>query len=90
VIALHIFMNAEEMGRQFPPDQKLIEAQKEISVGLLQQGTTSGRSTVSFMFELPDGSIVFAETSLRLFLSCAQAFAALEGWPGEEKRGRTQ
>jgi hypothetical protein len=83
VIALRVYMNAEEMGKDFPAGRNLIEANKSISVGLLQKGMASGLSSVSFLFELPDGSIVFAETSLRLFLSCAQAFAALEGWPGE-------
>jgi hypothetical protein len=84
VIALRIYMNAEEMGKDFPAGRNLIEANKSISVGLLQKGMASGLSSVSFLFELPDGSIVFAETSLRLFLTCAQAFAALEGWPGTE------
>jgi hypothetical protein len=40
---------------------------------------SSGKPSVSIMFELPDGKIVFAETSLALFLAAAQTFAAKQG-----------
>jgi hypothetical protein len=79
MIALHIFMNAEEMGRQFRVDSTVIEAKKDISVGLLQAGMESGKPSVSFIFELPDGRVVFAETSLALFLGAARVFAAKTG-----------
>jgi hypothetical protein len=76
MVALHIFLNAEEMGREFKATANVIEAAKDISVGLLEKGMQSGKPSVSFMFELPDGSVVFAETSLVLFLQAASIFSA--------------
>jgi hypothetical protein len=81
MIALSIFMNAERMGADLcGPDVEVIEADKDMSVGLLDHGMGSGRSSVSFLFELPpqDGKrrVVFAETSLALFLAAARAFSA--------------
>jgi hypothetical protein len=73
MVALHIFMNAEEMGRQFKAGSRVIEAKKELSVGLLDAGMQSGKPSVSFMFELPDDSV---ETSLASFVSAARVFAA--------------
>lgn len=74
MIALNIFMNAEDMGRDFAAGSVVIEAKKDISVGLLQAGMQSGKPSISILFELPDGSVVFAETSLALFLAAARAF----------------
>lgn len=78
MLALHIFMNAEEMGKSFSVKAPVVEAKKDISVGLLKHGMQSGKSSVSFMFELPDGTVVFAETSLALFQAAARAFVAAD------------
>lgn len=43
----------------------------EIRLGVLKGGMASGRSSVVFGFELEDGSVVFAETTLRLFAGMA-------------------
>ena len=45
-------------------------------VGVMPNGTDSGRATVMLEVSLPDGRIVIAETTLRLFLTAAAAVAA--------------
>lgn len=52
----------------------------EIEVAALGGGMTSGRPSVAIRLDLPDGRVVFAETSMRLFLAAARAFAAKYGW----------
>lgn len=78
MIAMHIFRNAEDMGREFAAGSRIIEANKHIAVGLLKRGMQSGKSSVSLMLELPDGSVVFAETSLALFLQAASMFKIID------------
>ena len=82
MIALHIFMDAEGM-MQGVDRSKIVEAEKDISIGVLSSGMKSGQPSVSFSFELPDSSVVFAETSYALFMACAKAFAARYGWPND-------
>jgi hypothetical protein len=50
-------------------------------VATLPQGTVSGKPTVTVRVELPDGTVVLAETTLSLFLSAADAFKARHGDP---------
>jgi len=45
-------------------------------VGVLPNGTNGGRATVMLEVSLPDGSVVIAETTLRLFLGAAAAIGA--------------
>lgn len=45
-------------------------------IGVLPNGTRSGRATVFLEVVLPDGTRVLAETSLRLFLTAAAAVRA--------------
>jgi uncharacterized protein (UPF0371 family) len=47
-----------------------------IEVGTLDGGMASGKPSVAFCFELPDGRIVVAETSLELLTATASALAA--------------
>ena len=82
MIALRIFLNAEGMMGGVERD-KVIEADKDMSIGVLEAGMQSGKPSVSFAFELPDGRVVFAETSYALFMACAKAFAARYGWPND-------
>jgi hypothetical protein len=46
------------------------------SVSRMPAGTASGKSTVGFRIELPDGKVVFAQTTMMLFQAAARAFAA--------------
>jgi hypothetical protein len=80
MIALHVFLNAEEMLLDLPQGTKLVELDKELRIGVLEGGTIEGNPTVSICFPLPQGGYAFAETSLRLFLAAARVFAARYGW----------
>jgi len=44
----------------------------EISFHALKTGMTSGKSSVAIRVNLPDGKVVVAETSMRLFLEAAK------------------
>lgn len=50
-----------------------------IEVAALAGGMTSGRPSVMFRIDLPDGRVVLAETSMRNFLMAARAFEARYG-----------
>jgi len=50
-----------------------------IQVSGLSAGMTSGRPSVAFRFDLPDGQVVIAETSVRLFLAAAEILRARYG-----------
>ena len=47
-----------------------------LQVALLDKGMTSGRPSVMLRIDLPDGRVVLAETSLRLFALACRAFAS--------------
>lgn len=53
----------------------------DIAIAGLSAGMQSGDPSVSFTFALPDGRVVFAETSLRLLLTAADALKAKHGDP---------
>lgn len=80
MIALSIFPRAE--GMVGPEDRdRIVEVQGEMKMGCLAAGTVDGNPTVSMFFELPDGRLAFVQTTLRLFLSAADAFKAVHGDP---------
>lgn len=43
-----------------------------LQVGVLSGGMVSGRPSIAIRFDLPDGRVVIAETSARLFVSAAK------------------
>ena len=49
------------------------------SIAGLPKGTVEGRPSVAIRVDLPDGRVVLAETTLRLFLRAAEALAARYG-----------
>jgi hypothetical protein len=51
------------------------------AVAALPQGTASGKPSVAVRVELPDGTVVVAETTLALFLTAADAIKARYGDP---------
>jgi hypothetical protein len=59
----------------------LINNKQPIRVAGLDDGMTSGKPSVAFGIVLPDGRWVFAETSLRLFLTAADVLKARFGDP---------
>lgn len=50
-----------------------------LSIAALSKGMASGRPSISIRIDLPDGKVVVAETSMRLFLGAAEAFKAKYG-----------
>lgn len=76
---LDIFLDAEGMLEGVDP-QKVIELETPLKIGGLSGGMTSGKPSVSFGFTLPDGKVVFAQTSMKLFHVAAKAFATRYGW----------
>jgi hypothetical protein len=52
-----------------------------IGMCVLPGGMTSGRHSVSLRLDLPDGNVVVAEASWRVFALAVQAIAARYGWP---------
>lgn len=61
-------------------DEPVIETQK-MEVAVLSQGMASGAPSVAVRVDLPDGRSVVAQTSLKLFLTAADAFKARYGDP---------
>ncbi len=49
------------------------------SVAALEKGTALGLPAVMFRIELPDGKVVLAQTTLRLFLAAASSMRARFG-----------
>ncbi len=58
---------------------KLLELEGPITVSGLPGGMQSGKPSVAFWFDLPDGRTVFAQTSMALFLAAARAFRGRYG-----------
>lgn len=52
-----------------------------IGITCLSRGMSSGAPSVALRLDLPDGRVVIAETSLKLFLTAADIFKAKYGDP---------
>lgn len=63
------------------PGRKVVHTKTAIGVAALTGGMTSGKPSVAFRIDLPDGTTVIAETSLALFLTAADALKAKYGDP---------
>lgn len=78
MLAIHIIMNAEGCWSDAVGDRLIHLGEKSppMQIALLNNGMVSGKPSVSIRLDLPDGKIVLAETSARLFVSAAKAFEA--------------
>lgn len=56
--------------------KKLVHVTHGIQVAALKAGTKEGRPSVAIRIDLPDGTVVIAETTLRLFKVAAAALEA--------------
>jgi hypothetical protein len=65
------------------PDLKgrIVHHATTFEVAALASGMTSGSPSVGIRIDLPDGSAVMAETSLKLFLTAADALRGAHGDP---------
>ena len=59
--------------------EQIIHVTEHLEVAALSGGMQSGRPSVALRIDLPDGRVVIAETSMRLFLGAARAFRARYG-----------
>lgn len=55
--------------------KELIQVE-DMEVAALEGGMSSGLPSVAFRIDLPDGRVVFAQASMRLFLQAADLFRA--------------
>lgn len=69
--------NAWEDLKEHP--ELIIHTTDDWSVAALSQGMNSGRPSVAIRINLPDGTVVIAETSMRLFLGAARVFQGRYG-----------
>jgi len=58
---------------------QIIHVTSGMEVAALSGGMTSGRPSVAFRLDLPDGRVVVSEVSMRLFLIAADMFRARYG-----------
>lgn len=58
------------------PRGRLKHVVSMITVNVLEGGTASGRPSVALRLELPDGTVVCAETTARLFAMTGNALQA--------------
>ena len=56
--------------------EDIIHLDNDITVVSLRNGMLSGKPSVAFIFILPDGKAVVAETSLELFVTAARGLMA--------------
>lgn len=84
---MHIVLDVEQHGfsslRGLASPRQLIHLNgtAPIEVGALAGGMQSGDPSAAFCFRLPDHRVVLVETSLRLFLTAADALKARYGDP---------
>lgn len=79
MIPMRVVLNGD---MQFPELQgRKVHSAQVGTVTALPGGMKSGRASVAFIIELEDGSVVFAETSLRMLQAATKA---LTGRYGEE------
>jgi hypothetical protein len=86
MISLTIVLNGDGLLEGFPKDQVLV-LDVPITVTALEAGMESGLPSVTFIFDLPDGRKVFAQTSLKLFMLAARAMEAKFGDLLTERHG---
>jgi hypothetical protein len=79
VIGLNIILDGDGCWPDLR-EKKMHEVRLD-AVAAMARGTQSGKPTVMCRVNLPDGSVVVAETTLALFLAAADAFRIRHGDP---------
>lgn len=75
------YLNISAEGDNVWPDllekrESIIHVTEGMHIAALSSGMESGKPSVAIRIDLPDGSVVIAETSMRLFLGAAEVFRA--------------
>lgn len=83
MVTLDLYLKGDGAFPELADGRRVIHLADDAIIGLagLEHGMTSGKPSVAFKFDLPDGSSVLAETSLGLLLSAADALRARFGDP---------
>jgi hypothetical protein len=79
MISMNIIMQGDNCWPDLADDKVVIhlgEGSKPIQVAVLDGGLKSGRPSVAIRTDLPDGTVVIAETTARLFVTAARAVLA--------------
>jgi len=78
MISFRVFLDGEGAFKDIPQERVVEGALTHAAC--LANGTKSGRPSVSFLIEMPDGSYVLTQTTARLLVSLSKMIEAK--WPG--------
>ena len=78
MLALVIKLDGDGM-LEGTPKEEIVHVTGPITIGALTGGMQSGAPSVAIAIRLPDGRVVLAETSMKLFFGAARAFRAKFG-----------
>jgi hypothetical protein len=78
MIELKLLMDGDNI---WPDLSKGYKKAVGIQIARLKGGMASGASSVTIRFDMPDGSIVLGQTTMKLFLAAARAFEGKENAP---------
>jgi hypothetical protein len=79
MIAMTIRLDGDGAFPELQKHKKLVHLQNDsppIQLAVLDAGMSSGLPSIVLRLDLPDGSVVLAETSARLFCSAGKAIMA--------------
>lgn len=85
-IDLHLDGDGAWKDLEHAPPGTVIRAGEKIGMAGLAGGMASGRASVALRIDLPDGRVVFTETSLRTLFSAMTALVAHHGEPWMRER----
>lgn len=83
MIVLRVRPKVDERGGMPELDGRECVRLETLTITSLAGGMGSGAPSVGFVFDLPDGRYVIAETSLALFLAAAQALKGVHADDGK-------
>lgn len=78
MIGLKVILDGDGCWSDLHDKRDQIIQTTKLEVALLHGGMTSGKASVAFRFDLEDGRIVFAETSLALIENAVKAMRIRE------------
>jgi len=86
MLATNINFDGDNFFKDFDKS-KITEAKGLHTITVFEGGMSSGRPSVAFVSEMGDGTFVYSETSMNLFLSAARAYEARFGPPSDSVEG---
>lgn len=86
MIPLSVFIDGDNCWTDLKKDDsRILHFGPIASVARLPMGTASGRSSIAFRVDLPDGRVVIGETTLALLKAAMAAFEGAEQREQEAK-----